>query len=128
MASAEVFSPGTVSTSGSRYTGLNGCPMMTRSGCRHSDCSRVGRKPEDDEAMMTSGRATASMSRNSLIFSSSRSGAASCTKSALAAISARSVVKVSVPGLPTLPSRRAMDGQATAMAARRRASAAGDTS
>ena len=29
--------------------------MITRSGCAHCDCSRVGRKPDDDEAMTTSG-------------------------------------------------------------------------
>jgi hypothetical protein len=86
----------------------------------------VGRKPDEDEAMMTSGRAIASMSRNSAIFRSSRSGAASWMKSAACAMAARSVVKVRRPGVGgASPSSAVVEGQATSMADLRRLSAAG---
>ena len=78
---------------------------------------------------MTCGAAMKSMSRNSLILRSWRSGAASWMKSAADAMTARSVVKDSVPAGPTPgPSSFLIDGQATSTAARSRASAAGDTS
>ncbi len=79
--------------------------------------------------MMTSGRAIASISLKSLIFRASRSGAASWMKSARDAIVARSVVKVSSPRFE-LGSwiNFSMDGQATSIAARSFASAAGATS
>ena len=61
---------------------MNGCPTVNRSGCAISDCSRLGSRPEVLDAMITSGRVARSIRANSGIFSSSRSGALSCTKSA----------------------------------------------
>ena len=107
---------------------MNGWPITTRPGCWHWLCRLVGRKPEEEDEMMTWGAATASMSRNSLIFSSSRSGAASWMKSALAAITLRSVVKDSLPFFLGLPRRASSEGQAVLIWALSRSSAAGDTS
>ena len=78
--------------------------------------------------MITSGRATASISLNSLILRSSRSGAASWMKSAFDAISLRSVVKVSLPFFAGLPSRASSEGQAVLICALSCSSAAGETS
>ena len=79
--------------------------------------------------MITPAPAWRSISLNSLILSSSRSGAASCTKSAFEAISSRLVVNVSLPRLAErgLRSLR-IDGQATSIAVFSLASASGATS
>ena len=50
-------SPPTISTSGSRYTGLNGCATTKRSGRRMSAWSTDGSRPDVDEAMSASGGA-----------------------------------------------------------------------
>ena len=64
------------STSGSRYTGLNGCATRKRSGRPISAASAVGRSPEVDEAMSTSGPAAAQTSASSACLSSSALGRA----------------------------------------------------
>jgi hypothetical protein len=68
--------------------------------------------------MTTSARAASPISRNSRIFRSSRSGAASWMKSAAAAISRSEVVKASLPRRTGLcPISRSIEGQAVSMAA-----------
>ena len=47
----------TSSTSGSRYTGLNGCATQKRSGATMSRCRSVGVSPEVLDAMITSAAA-----------------------------------------------------------------------
>ena len=78
--------------------------------------------------MITSGFAIASISLNSLILRSLRSGAASWMNWDLDAITARSVVKLSLPFFLGLPSRLSIEGHATLIAALSFASAVGDTS
>src|SRR5581483_5842086 len=80
-ASAEVAFPPQTSTSGSRYTGLNGWPTTSRSGRVIAACSSVGRSPEVDEQRTAPGGAAASAVARSRRLSSTSSGADSCTSS-----------------------------------------------
>src|SRR6266853_5889889 len=75
--------------------GLNGCPMRTRSGCLHLDCMTLGVMPDELDAMSESTGVASSMSANSLILKSGRSGPFSWTKSALERASFMLVVKLS---------------------------------
>src|SRR5207302_9283490 len=74
--------------------GLNGCPTSTRSGCLHFDCMTLGVIPEELDAMIESTGRVASMSANSFILNSGRSGAFSWTRSACASAAVMSGVKV----------------------------------
>ena len=85
MPAREVCSPATTSTSGSRYTGLKGWPMRIRSGCSQPSWSRVGSRPEELEAITTSGPEWAASDRISGRFTSSSSGALSWIQSTRAA-------------------------------------------
>ncbi len=64
--SGSVRSPPQISTSGSRYTGLNGCPTQKRSGRGMSAWSRVGSSPEVDDAMIASAGAARARARQQL--------------------------------------------------------------
>ena len=55
--------------------GLNGCPTRTRSGRLHFDCMTLGVIPDELDAMSESTGAASSMSANSFILNSGRSGA-----------------------------------------------------
>ncbi len=77
---SDVAAPPQTSTSGMRYTGLNGWPTTSRSGLTMSRCISVGSKPEVDEPKITSAPATRLAAANNCCFNSSRSGALSCTK------------------------------------------------
>src|ERR1700758_1839060 len=74
--------------------GLNGCPKRTRSGCLQLVCITFGGIPDELDAMIESTGVTASISANSLILKSFRSGPFSCTKSAFDKASFESFVKV----------------------------------
>src|ERR1700730_6781918 len=62
--------------------GLNGCPRRVRSGCLQPDCITLIVMLDELDAMMESGGVAASISANSLILNSGRSGAFSYTKAA----------------------------------------------
>ena len=94
MASGAVFVPPTTSTSGITCGGLKGCPTSTRSGRLHSVCITLGMMLDELDAMIESGGVAASMSANSLILKSGRSGPFSWTKSAFANACFMSVVKL----------------------------------
>src|SRR5229473_1730473 len=89
--------------------GLKGCPTTMRSGCVHLDCMTLGVIPDELEAMSESGGVASSISANSFILKSGRSGPFSCTKSALDSACFISAVKARrsrlAPGLrPVLES------------------------
>src|ERR1700732_2867379 len=102
MVSADVFAPPTTSTSGIRCGGLKGCAVTQRSGCLHSDWMRLIGIPEVLDARMAGEGRIESNSANNLILKGSGSGAFSCTGSAPAMASLRSVVnrkrEVDAPG------------------------------
>ena len=74
--------------------GLNGWPTRTRSGCLHLDCITLGVMPEELDAMIESTGVASSMSANSFILKSGRSGPFSCTRSAFASACFMSLAKV----------------------------------
>src|SRR5579884_1252385 len=96
-ASADVRSPPQTSTSGSRYTGLNGCPTRSRSGRARAACSSVGRRPDVDEQRTASGGAAPSAAASSSCLSATSSGADSWTSSTPRTASATEAHAVSVP-------------------------------
>ena len=97
IVSGSVRSPAHSSTSGNRYTGLNGCATRKRPGCAISAASAVGRSPEVDDAISTAGSAAAHTSASSDCFSSRRSGALSWTSWTPRAASAAVATTVSAP-------------------------------
>jgi len=127
MVDAEVCSPPTTSTSGTRCGGLNGCPMTQRSGWRQSLCSRLMISPDELDAMTTAGSSAASRRRSTARFNSSRSGAFSCTNSAPASAASGSAWKVSAccRGAASIGASCARLGQAAATKWRRKVSACG---
>src|SRR6266700_8055467 len=82
MAAGEVIAPPTTSTNGMMCGGLNGWPTTQRSGRLHADCMTLMVIPDELEAISESGGVASSMSANSLILKSGRSGPFSWTKSA----------------------------------------------
>jgi hypothetical protein len=87
---------------------------------------RVGSRPEELEAMITSGRAATSIRASRPRFRSSFSGAFSWTKSASATAVSKSGVKLSRAGsAPGARLSRRAAGQALATLSRRRSSAPG---
>ena len=93
----EVRSPPQISTSGIRYTGLNGCPTTKRSGLTMSFWICVGRRPDVDDPKTVVGDAALLARASSSCFSSSRSGALSCTKSTPVTASSGDDTNVIVP-------------------------------
>src|ERR1700741_1545517 len=65
-----------------RCGGLNGCPTKILSGCLALVCITLGVMPDELDAIIESTGVASSMSANSLILKSTRSGPFSCTKSA----------------------------------------------
>ena len=70
-----------------------------RSGCVHLDCMTLGVIPDELEAMMESSGVASSISANSFILKSGRSGPFSWTRSALDSACFMSVVKAGDHGL-----------------------------
>ena len=68
---------------------MKGCPTTTRSGPAQSAWSRLGRRPEVEEAMTASGGAARLAAARRGRFTSSRSGTLSWTKPAPATASSR---------------------------------------
>ena len=48
-----VFFPGTISTAGNKYAGLNGCPIMPRWGFLHLEKILEGKSPDELEEIIT---------------------------------------------------------------------------
>src|SRR5580692_6498532 len=82
ITASDVFAPPTTSTRGMTWGGLKGWPITQRSGCLHADCITLMVRPDELDAMIESGGVAASISANSLILKSWRSGPFSWTKSA----------------------------------------------
>src|SRR5580700_529624 len=62
--------------------GLKGCPTTQRSGCLQADCITLIVIPDELDAMIESTGVAPSISANTLILKSGRSGPFSCTRSA----------------------------------------------
>ncbi len=70
--------------------------MTQRSGCLQADCMTLIVIPDELDAMIDCGGVAASISANSLILKSGRSGPFSCTRSAFETAPFRSGVNVSL--------------------------------
>src|SRR5579872_184061 len=93
IVSDDVFAPPTTSTNGIMWGGLKGCPITQRSGFLQADCVTLMVIPDELDAMIESEGVNASISANSLILKSARSGPFSCTKSASETASFKSGLK-----------------------------------
>mmetsp|Transcript_7441 Transcript_7441/g.12127 ORF Transcript_7441/g.12127 Transcript_7441/m.12127 type:complete len:322 (-) Transcript_7441:864-1829(-) len=90
FAFSNVFSPPKTSTSGNKYTGLKGCATTKRSGWVILDCNKVGKRPDVEELITTSGGRCFSINAYAAIFTSRFSGKLSTTCSACFRASAAS--------------------------------------
>ena len=88
---------GTISSTGSRYTGLKGCTTMTCSGLGMPVPSSEGLKPEVDEPMTTSAGMTCWIWVSTRCLMSSRSGTDSWTQRAPATASSTVAQSRQVP-------------------------------
>ena len=77
-----VFLPGTNSTKGKRYTGLNGWAIINLLGLRHCDWILLGKSPDELDAIIVFFFAYLLISLTIFIFKISFSGAFYCIKSA----------------------------------------------
>ena len=100
--------------------------MTIRSGWAASDWMRVGRRPDELDAITASGETCAVTSRITAILTSSRSGTFSCTKSASTTASSMLDAKVSRSWLaPSASPSPSIVGHTVAMFSRKCSSAPG---